>query len=158
MRMEHAWWVQWDETVWVCDLFPPWKDAWEGWNPQHKGSLLARNWPYRHQYFGLSVSATVKQCYPDSPVFVFWATKYAFLDFLLEVTVAHLEFSLHLSTSDSIGFWKVRLGYGTNGLLNVCFQSSLYIKSLPEVLHMSDPPFLPRSRTLGLLIHSLSES
>lgn len=90
--------------------------------------------------------------------FVFWATKYAFLDFLLEVTFAHLEFSLHLSTSDSIGFWKVWLGYGTIELLNVCFQSSLYVKSLPEILHMSDARFLLRSRALGLFTHSLSES
>lgn len=52
--------------------------------------------------------------------FVFWAIKYAFLDFLFEVTFAHLEISLRLSTSDSIGFWKVRLGYGTIGLLSMC--------------------------------------
>lgn len=52
--------------------------------------------------------------------FVFWAIKYAFLDFLLEVPFAHLEISLRLSTSDSIGFWKVQLGHGTIGLLSMC--------------------------------------
>lgn len=109
MRMEHA--DELSETrQYECVIsfhHSPCKDMWEGWNPQHRGSLLARNWPYGHQHFGLSVSTTMKQCYPVSRNFVFWAIKYAYPDFFGEVTFAYLEISLYLSSSDSIGFWKI---------------------------------------------------
>lgn len=95
---------------------------------------------------------------PSFSYFVFWATKYEFLGFLLEVTFSHLEISLHLSTSDFLGFWKILLGYGTIGLLSMCVFNVACTLNLFQNFYMSDAHFLPRSRALGLCTHSLSES